>query len=109
VQHFSYYLYGWTFDAYTDHKPLLQLTTSDKLNPRLRRMAYKLQQWLITVRGGVQGEANGFADALSREERSPTQTRRIDLESPSETERELARGDVAGGPTTEEENIEHFN
>jgi len=49
VQHFGYYLYGRSFVAHTDHKPLLQLTTSDKLNPRLRRMAFKLQQWLIDI------------------------------------------------------------
>ena len=36
IQHFGYYLYGKQFVVYTDHKPLEQLTTSEKLNPRLR-------------------------------------------------------------------------
>ena len=36
LQHFAYYFYGRKFIAYTDHKPLEQLMTSDRLNPRLR-------------------------------------------------------------------------
>ena len=36
IDHFAYYLYGREFVAYTDHKPLCQLLTSDRLNPRLR-------------------------------------------------------------------------
>jgi len=42
VEHFKYYLYGRSFKVYTDHKPLLQITTSERLNARLRRMAFKL-------------------------------------------------------------------
>ena len=42
VEHFGYYLYGREFVAYTDHKPLEQLLTSARLNPRLRRISYKL-------------------------------------------------------------------
>jgi len=68
VQHFSYYLYGRTFTAHTDHKPLLQQMTLDKLNPRLRRMAFMLQQGMLTI-SYLPGELNTFADALSREER----------------------------------------
>ena len=41
--------------------------SSDRLNPRLRRMSYKLQHWLVTVKY-LPGEDNGLADALSREE-----------------------------------------
>ena len=36
VKHFNYYLYGRRFNVFTDHKPLLQLLTSEHLNPRLR-------------------------------------------------------------------------
>ena len=43
VGHFVYYLYGRRFTAYTDHKPLEQLLTSTRLNPRLQRLSYKLQ------------------------------------------------------------------
>ena len=39
IKHFSYYLYGKTFTVYTDHKPLSQLLSSDRLNPRLRRIS----------------------------------------------------------------------
>jgi len=100
IQHFAYYLYGREFTAYTDHKPLLQLTTSEKLNPRLRRMAFKLQPWLMKVEY-IEGQENGMADALSREERRDESSRK---ELCSRTEHKLARGDVAGtSPLVEEE------
>ena len=67
LSHFSYYLYGRHFMAYTDHKPLCHLLTSDRLNPRLRRIALKLQHWLIDAQY-LPGNENGYADALSREE-----------------------------------------
>ena len=35
IRHFSYYLYRKSFTVYTDHKPLCQLLSSDRLNPRL--------------------------------------------------------------------------
>ena len=93
IEHFSYYLYGNSFKAYTDHKPLEQLTTSDRLNPRLRRMAYKLQHWLITIQY-IPGNENTLADALSREER-----RRM----PDEPDTHVASGDVEGQPPQQEE------
>jgi len=93
ITHFSYYLYGKEFSAFTDHKPLLQLKTSDRLNARLRRMAYKLQPWLVTIRY-IEGERNGLADALSREERDDI----AEHQPCSTTEHRLARGDVAGTP-----------
>jgi len=89
IAHFSYYLYGKEFCALTDHKPLLQLKTSDRLNARLRRMAYKLQPWLVTVQY-IEGEKNGLADALSREERH--------LDDQPHPEDRLAGGDVAATP-----------
>jgi len=98
VQHFAYYLYGREFTAYTDHKPLLQLTTSKKLNPRLRRMAYKMQPWLMKVEY-IEGQENGLADALSREERGDDDSR---MELCSRTEHKLAWGDVAGASPQEE-------
>ena len=36
VEHFAYYLYSREFVAFTDQKPLMQLLTLDRLNPRLR-------------------------------------------------------------------------
>jgi len=69
IEHFSYYLYEKSFKVFTDHKPLVQLTSSKKLNPRLQRMAFKLQHWLLEI-VYLPGEDNTFADALSREERS---------------------------------------
>ena len=67
VRHFGYYLYGRVFVVYIDHKPLCELMTSDRLNPRLRRLSLKLQHWLVTIEY-LPGDKNGMADALSREE-----------------------------------------
>ena len=89
IAHFAYYLYGRQFTAFTDHKPLVQLTTSDRLNPRLRRMAYKLQHWLVTVQY-LPGAENTMADALSREERQ----RKVTTESRDIPDVSLAAGDV---------------
>ena len=71
VRHFAYHLYGRGFVAFTDHRPLEQLLSSTRLNPRLARMAYKLQHWLIEIRY-LPGVDNTLVDALSREERSIT-------------------------------------
>ena len=69
IRHFAYYLYGKCYTAYTDHKPLCQLLSSDQLNGRFRRMSMKLQHWLVTVKY-LPSEKNSLADALSREERT---------------------------------------
>jgi len=68
MENFNYYMYGKEFVVYTDHKPLLQFLSSDKLNPRLRRISYKLQHWMLTLEY-LPGDAKTFVDALSREER----------------------------------------
>ena len=90
MEHFAYYLYGTVFTAYTFHKPLVQLLTSDRSNPRLRRFAYKLQHWLIDIKY-IPGIQNTMADALSREER---QTATM----PDQPGISLALGDVEGQP-----------
>ena len=43
IKHFGYYLYGESFTVFTDHKPLGQLLSSERLNGCLRRFAMKLQ------------------------------------------------------------------
>jgi len=86
VRHFAYYLYGHKFKIYTDHKPLVHLLQSDKLNPRLRRLSYKMQGWLTEIEY-LPGEENGFADALSREERSRSGQQEGDGERSKEDER----------------------
>ena len=91
IDHFAYYLYGRNFVAYTNHKPLCQLLTSDRLNPRLRRLSMKLQHWLVKVEY-LPGRENGMADALSREERP----RMASKDKTPDTS--LASGDV-GAPT----------
>ena len=44
--------------------------SSTRLNPRLARLAFKLQHWLIQI-VYLPGEQNTLADAISREERMP--------------------------------------
>ena len=88
IHHFVYYLYGRTFKAYTDHKSLCQLLMSDRLNPWLRRLAMKLQHWLVYL----PGKENGMADTLSREE----QPKMVSLDKTQDTS--LAAGNV-GVPT----------
>ena len=67
IIHFSYYLYGHTFVAFTDHHALLSLKRSDRLNGRLKRLALKLQPWDVDVQY-LPGKENLLADALSRQE-----------------------------------------
>ena len=97
VKHFSYHLYGRQFTAFTDHRPLEQLMTSTRLNPRLARLAFKLQHWLIQI-SYLPGERNTLADALSREERTPEEDPRQQEEDASVPGRHLAAGDVEGTP-----------
>ena len=92
VKHFSYYLYGKIFTVFTDHKPLCQLLSSDRLNARLRRLAMKLQHWLLSIEY-LPGKENGFADALSREERP-----REKIETAASRDVGLASGDVGEQP-----------
>ena len=92
ITHFAYYLYGREFVAYTGHKPLVQLFTSDRLNPRLRRLSMKLKHWLVKVEYRP-GRDNGTADTLSREERP-----RMASTDPKTPDASLASGDV-GVPT----------
>ena len=102
VSHFAYYLYGRTFTAFTDHKPLEQLLTSSRLNPRLQRLSYKLQHWLITIQY-IPGTQNMLADALSREERPKDNSNYPSSVMQDEPGITLALGDVEGTPPQEEE------
>ena len=96
VAHFNYYLYGREFCVYTDHKPLTQLLTSEHLNPRLRRFAFKLQHWLLDI-CYLPGENNSLADALSREERSK-RTQETELTGDDLPNSYPLVGDVEGQP-----------
>ena len=96
IEHFGYYLYSRSFKIFTDHKPLVQLTKSDRLNPRLRCLAFKLQHWMLEI-VYLPGKENTLADALSREERSRENTP-MDQEN---LDVYLARGDVEGQPPQE--------
>ena len=94
VRHFNYYLYGKTFVIYTDHKPLIQLLSSEHLNPRLRRYAYKLQHWMVEIQY-LPGKDNSLADALSRQKtRQPAEAR--ELPGDNLPDSHLLAGDVEG-------------
>ena len=102
IAHFGHYLYSREFTAFTDHKPLEQLMTSTRLNPRLARFSFKLQHWLVSI-VYLPGDLNTLADALSKEERSskPTeeepQQDHIQGMSPTR-DIHFAAGDVEGTP-----------
>ena len=93
IKHFSYHLYGRSFTAFTDHKPLVHLTQSTRLNPRLARMAFKLQDWMLEIKY-LPGDKNTLADALSREE-WPTADKAKEDTHPG---CRLAAGDVEATP-----------
>ena len=67
IQHFAYYLYGREFMAFTDHKPLCHLMTSDRLNPRLSRLSFKLQHWLMRIDYSRQLQRDGGRAVERRE------------------------------------------
>ena len=90
-------LFVWqTFYHFYQPQPLEQLLTSDKLNPRLRRIAYKLQHWMIEIRY-IPGDKNTFANALSREDRKSEEMPEM---SPDVC---LVEGDVEGQPPHKDE------
>ena len=97
IRHFSFHLYGQHFTAFTDHRPLVQLTRSTRLNARLARMAFKLQPWMVDMIY-LPGKDNTLADALSREEWPPN---KITEDSPLKGR--LAAGDVEAPPPQEED------
>ena len=98
IRHFSYHLYGQHFTAYTDHRPLEQLTRSTRLNARLARMAFKLQPWMMDV-VYLPGNENTLADDLSREE-WPSSDKPIE-DTPQECR--LVVGDVEAKPPQEQD------
>lgn len=63
--HFYHYLYGKHFNAYSDHKPLLGLLSSQKLSPRQFRLLETLCNFDFTLQY-IEGKKNLVADALSR-------------------------------------------
>ena len=62
---FEAYIYGREFALMTDHRPLLFLSSADKLNPRLKRWAIYLGLFKYSS-AHIAGEQNAMADLLSR-------------------------------------------
>ena len=65
IQEFYPYLYGFHFDLYTDHNPLVFLKTVKDYGGRISRWLLLLQQFQFTIRYKP-GGSNGNADGLSR-------------------------------------------
>ena len=109
IVHFSYYLYGHEFSAFTDHHALLSLKKSERLNGRLKRFALKLQPWNVEIRY-LPGKDNQLADALSRQEwrQAETDTASSGAGGPAviiseEAEHHLLGAGGCGGPASTEE------
>ena len=60
-----HYLYGETFEIFTDHKSLKYITSQKELNLRQRRWVELLKDYDCTIQYHL-GKANVVADALSR-------------------------------------------
>ena len=71
--------------------------SSTRLNPRLARLAFKLQHWMVDIRY-LPGVDNTLADALSREERPPEGGQRIHQRTSPDRDVHLAGGDVEETP-----------
>ena len=65
IQEFYPYLYGFHFDLYTDHNPLVSLKTVKDYGGRASRWLLLSQQFQFTVKYKP-GGSNGNADSLSR-------------------------------------------
>ena len=95
IMHFSYYLYGHSFSAFTDHHALLSLKSSERLNGRLKRFALKLQPWNVEILY-LPGKENQLADALSRQEWRQTTQEQTSLNAEEPGISEGAGGAVYG-------------
>ena len=102
IVHFSYYLYGHSFSAFTDHHALLALKRSERLNGRLKRLALKLQPWNVDIHY-LPGKENQLADALSRQEWRHKELEKI---PPGTEGPQVSSG--AGGPQLSEEADHHL-
>ena len=72
-----HYLYGETFQIFTDHKSLKYLMTQKELNMRQRRWMELLKDYDFTMEYHP-GKANVVADALSRKAGSSVAHLRVD-------------------------------
>ena len=71
-----HYLYGETFEFFTDHKSLKYLFTQQDLNMRQRRWMELIKDYDFVLQYHP-GKANTVADALSRKRRTKSQVARV--------------------------------
>jgi ribonuclease HI len=65
LKYWRHYLYGETYDIYTDHKSLKYIFTQKELNMRQRRWLKLIKDYDLTIQYHP-GKANVVANALSR-------------------------------------------
>lgn len=66
IRYFRPYLFGTSFNVFTDHSPLKGIKTNKDITGRLTRMILKLQEYDFQIHY-VPGKDNGAPDALSRD------------------------------------------
>ena len=65
ISRFHPYLYGVNFNAFTDHKPLINFVRHQMHSPRQQRWFLTLQQYDYNL-SYIKGRQNNAADCLSR-------------------------------------------
>ena len=110
INFWDHFLYGQTFEVYTDHKALVSLLKSKRLNKRLYEWMLKLMEFSCTILYKP-GKDNLDADGLSRQawcsEEGDLQLAREEpqLEQPRAAAVSVVGRDVGIKPTENTENI----
>ena len=65
VEHFHHYLFGTTFNIYSDHQPLAWINKTEKLSCRLNRWKIMIENYDFEILYKP-GKEKGGADAMSR-------------------------------------------
>lgn len=68
LKHWRHYLFGKSYEVYTDHKSLKYLFTQKELNLRQRWWLELIKDYYLEIKYH-DGKANVVADALSRRRR----------------------------------------
>ena len=103
VNFWDHFLYGQTFEVYTDHKALVSLLKSRRLNKRLYGWMLKLMEFSCTIRWKP-GKDNLDADGLSRQAWCSGEgdlqlaSEEPQLEQPRAAASFVAGGDVGASP-----------
>ena len=64
-RHFHHFLWGRSFEVYTDHRPLLTIFTQKSKSPRVTRWMLEMREYQYRIKY-IKGTKNVVADQLSR-------------------------------------------